>query len=63
MFPPRLGISTLMQNERPPHDFWPPQAAREPAGYRNTNEPAMLLRLAGVAAVIAIIVATALISA
>jgi hypothetical protein len=57
---PRLGIHTLTQIERPPQDFWPPQASRDPAGHGHTGEPAMLLRLAGVAAVIAIMIAAAL---
>lgn len=61
MFPPRLR--TVMPAERPPQDFWPPQAARLPAGQSRAGEPAMLLRLAGVVAVIAIVIAAALISA
>jgi len=60
MFPPRLG--TLMQTERPPQDFWPPQATRDLAEHRHAGEPAMLLRLAGVVAVIAIMIAAALVS-
>jgi hypothetical protein len=60
MFPQRLG--SLMQTERPPQDFWPPQATRQPARHGRAGEPAMLLRLAGVIAVIAIMIAAALVS-
>ena len=61
MFPPRLG--TLAQTEQPPDDFWPPKATRDPTSHAGANEPAMLLRLVGVIAVIAIIVGAALMSA
>jgi hypothetical protein len=60
MFPPRLG--TLAQTEQP-DDFWPPKATRDPAVHAGANEPAMLLRLVGVIAVIAIIIGAALMSA
>ena len=63
MFPPRLG--TLAQTEQPPDDFWPPRSKPVSGDRENppVNEPAMLLRLAGVATVMAIIIATALIYA
>ena len=60
MFPPRLGA--LSQTDRPPQDFWPPQAARGKADHARADEPAMLLRLAGVIAVIGIMIAAALVS-
>lgn len=59
---PRLGIFTLAQANRSPEDFWPPRTIEQRAnlGHAPITEPVMLLRLAGVVAVIALIVTTAL---
>lgn len=62
---PRLGIIALMKTEPPPDDFWPPRRhddAIRPA-HAFANEPAIMLRLIGVVAAIAIMIAAALMSA